>query len=111
MATANKNETSGTTFKGYVEKIALQVAEAKATLALLEAKADEKGAQAEIAAIKRLKAARQHLDQKVQGLTTTHESLLGRARADIDEGLSTFKASMDALAAKVKTRAGGTAHD
>jgi hypothetical protein len=104
MATAKANDTPGTTTKGYVEKIALQIAEAKATLALLEAKANEKGAQAELAAINRLKAARQNLDQKLQGLTTTHQSLLGRARADIDEGLSTFKASIDQLTAKVKTR-------
>jgi hypothetical protein len=108
MATANTNERPGTTTKGYVEKIALQVAEAKATLALLEAKANEKGAQAELAAINRLKVARQNLDQKLQGLTTTHQSLLGRARADIDEGLSTFKASMNELATNVKTRSAKT---
>jgi hypothetical protein len=104
MAIAKTNEKSGTTSKHYVEKIALQVAEAKASLALLEAKANEKGAQAELAAINRLKAARQNLDQKLHGLTTTHPSLLGRAKADIDEGLSTFKTSIDELTAKVKTR-------
>ena len=91
------------TLKAYVEKIKAQVHEAKATLDLFEAAAQKKKAQADIAAIGKLKASKASIEKKLQDLGTTHEAHVARAKADINEGVTTLKATVDALATKLKS--------
>jgi uncharacterized protein YaaN involved in tellurite resistance len=72
--TQNGTETGNATLKAYEDKIKAQVQEAKAKLEQFEAKAKEKKAQADIAAVSNLKAAKQHIDQKVHDLKTIHDA-------------------------------------
>jgi len=103
MRSTNKEVASNSTLKTYEEKVKAQLQGAKARLEQFEAKASEKGAQAETAAINSLKTAKQNIDRKLQDLKTTHSSNVARAKADIDADVVTIKASIDELAAKAKT--------
>jgi hypothetical protein len=62
----------------------------------------DKTANAEIATINGLKAARQHIDRKLQDLKTTNAANVSRAKADIDADVATFKAAVHDLGAKFK---------
>ena len=104
MATAGTTAGTTSTLKGYEDMVAAKMAEAKARLEQVEAKAKEKGAQAEIAAVSSLKTAKQNIDRRLQDLKGTHASNVARARADIDADVATFKASVDQLAGKFKTQ-------
>jgi wobble nucleotide-excising tRNase len=88
--------------KAYEEKVRAQVQEAKAKLEQVEAKAKEQKAETEITAINRLKTAKQNIDWKLQGLKTTQDEHLAHAKADIDQDVSKFKASIDTLSAKLR---------
>src|SRR5215831_4603738 len=105
MATTNPQSSAaqGAALKGYEDKIKAQLKEAKARLDLLEAKASEHTAQAEITAINSLKTARQNIDRKLQDLKTTHDAQVARAKASIDADVATFRASIDDFATKFKT--------
>jgi hypothetical protein len=88
--------------KAYQDKIASQVKEARTRLEELETKAKEQKAQAELAAINRLKTTRENIDRKVQDLKTAHEAHVAQAKADIDTEVAKFKSSVDELATKFK---------
>ena len=90
------------TLKAYQDKINSQVREAKTRLDELETKAKEQKAQAEIAAINRLKTTRENIDRKVQDLKTAHETHVAQAKAEIDAEVAKLKSSVDELATKFK---------
>jgi hypothetical protein len=92
--------------KAYQEKIGAQLREAKALLDGFEAHAKGKLAQSEIDAISRLKAKHQEIDKKVhQDLKVTGEvAVAAKVKSDIDAEIVKFKASLDQVAAKVKSQ-------
>ena len=92
--------------KAYQAKIDAQLHEAKALLNGFEAHAKGKLAQSEIDAISRLKAKHQEIDKKVhQDLKVTGEvAVAAKVKSDIDAEIAKFKASLDQLAAKVKSQ-------
>ena len=92
--------------KAYQEKVNAQLQEAKALLNGFEAHAKGKLAQSEIDAISRLKAKHQEIDKKVhQDLKVTGGvAVAAKVKSDIDAEIARFKASLDQLAAKVKSQ-------
>ena len=106
MATTTTTSTSHTaseTLKAYEDKIKAQIGDAKVKLEQFEAKAKDKRAQAETAAIDHLKAVKENIDRRLQDLKTTHASSVARAKSEIDAEVAKFKASIDELGAKFKT--------
>jgi hypothetical protein len=95
--------SQGATLKAYVDKIGAQVHEGKARLDLLQATAQKNKAQAHIEAIGGLKTAKDNIEKKLQDLSTTHDAHVARAKADIDEQVARFKATLDALATKIES--------
>ena len=92
--------------KAYQAKIGAQLNEAKALLNGFEAHAKGKLAQSELDSISRLKAKHQEIDKKVhQDLKTTSEvAVASKVKSDIDAEVAKFRASLDQLAAKVKSQ-------
>src|SRR5271156_4145900 len=92
--------------KAYQAKIGAQLNETKALLNGFEAHVKGKFAQSEIDAISRLKAKHQEIDKKVhQDLKTTGDvAVAAKVKSDIDADVAKFKASLDQLAAKVKSQ-------
>jgi len=91
--------------KAYEDKVKAQLQDAKTRLEQFEAKAKEKGAQAEITAVNGLKTAKANIDRKLQDLKKTSDTHVARAKADIDANVATFKASVDDFNAKFKSSA------
>jgi hypothetical protein len=105
MTTTNTppaQQTPNSTLKAYEAKVREQVHEAKAKLEQFEVRARERKAETEITTINRLKTARQDIDRKLQGLAKTADERLAQAKADIDQDMSTFKASIDRLSEKLR---------
>ena len=102
--TTKTPEAPGSTLKAYEDSINAQIQGVKAKLDEFNAKARDKAAQGEAAAVDRLKTAKANIDRKLQDLKTTHASNVARAKADIDADVATFKASVDELAGKLKTQ-------
>lgn len=92
--------------KAYQEKVDAQLREAKAMLDGVHAHAKGKLAQSEIDAISRLKAKHQEIDKKVHhDLKATGEvAVAAKIKSDIDAEIVKFKASLDQLAARVKSQ-------
>ena len=92
--------------KAYQAKIGAQLQEVKALLNGFEAHAKGKLAQSDIDAISRLKAKHQEIDKKVhQDLKVTGGvTVAAKVKSDIDAEIVKFKASLDQLAAKVKSQ-------
>ena len=104
MAAATQaNAQTGSTLKGFEDKIHAQVGEAKTKLAQIEATAKEKRSQAETAAISRLQTVTQEIDRKLEDLKATHAAHVARAKSGIEADVAKFKASVEGLAAKFKT--------
>ena len=99
MASSNTFASSAT-LKAYEDKIKAQVQEAKAKLEQVEATAKAKRADRELTAISDLNATKQNIDRKLQDLKKTHQTYHARAKADINQEVATFKASVNALAGK-----------
>jgi hypothetical protein len=93
--------------KAYQEKVDAQLHEAKAMLDGIHAHAKGKLAQAEIDAISRLRTQHREIEQKLhQNLKTTGEvAVAAKVKTDMDAEIAKFKASLDQLAAKVKSQA------
>ena len=68
-----------------------------------EAKAKPKRAQAEVAAIDGLKAARQNIERMLVDLKTAGDAQAVRAKADIDKAIVTFQASLEDFRRKFTT--------
>jgi hypothetical protein len=88
--------------KAYQDMIGAQLREAKARLDVIEAIARQKKAQAEIAAIANLNAARHRIEARSKDLKTTHESNVSRAKAEIQADVSNLKGSIEEIAARFK---------
>ena len=98
--TTQTTTIASSTLKAFEDKIKTQIAEAKANLAQLDAKAKQKKSAAEAATINRLNTAKQDIDRKLQDLKTTHASHVARARSDIEADAAKLKASIKELGAK-----------
>jgi len=88
--------------QSHEDAIGAQMRDAKAKLEQFKAKAKDKGARAQAAAITGLNTAKQYIDQKVQDLKTTSEQNRSRAKAEIAADVATFKASVDKLTGSFK---------
>lgn len=99
MATdTTKTEAAQPTLADYEKRVVAQIEEAEARIAKFEEKAKESRLKAEISAIDRLKVARENLEKKLQGLSTTSQANVVRAKADIDAAAATLKQSLDQFA-------------
>lgn len=95
METSNTQPGIGSTLQAYEDKIAAQIRAANTRIDEFEAKAKPKRAQAEVAAIDGLKAARQKIERMLADLKTTGDAQAVRAKADIDKAIVTFQASLE----------------
>jgi hypothetical protein len=103
METSNTQPGIGSTLQGYEDKIAAQIRAANTRIDEFEAKAKPKRAQAEVAAIDGLKAARQKIERMLADLKTTGDAQAVRAKADIDKAIVTFQASLEDFRRKFTT--------
>jgi uncharacterized metal-binding protein len=92
--------------KAYEQKINAQLHEAKALLDGFEAHAKGKLAQSEIDAISHLKTKHQEIEKKVHHdlKTAGAVAVAAKVKSDIDAEITKFKASVDQLAAKVRSQ-------
>jgi hypothetical protein len=105
METPDTRPTSGSTLQAYEDKIAAQIHAANARIDGFEARAKPRRAQAEITAIKGLKAARQEIERKMVDLKTTRDAQVARAKVDIDAAIVAFQASLEDFRRKFTTPA------
>ena len=103
METSNTQPGIGSTLQAYEDKIAAQIRAANARIDEFEAKAKPRRAQAEVAAIDGLKAARQNIERMLVGLKTAGDAQAERAKADIDQAIVTFQASLEGVRRKFTT--------
>ena len=94
---------TGSTLQAYEEKIAAQIHAANTRIDEFEAKAKPTRAQAEIAAINGLKAARQNIERMLVDLKTTRDAQAARAKTDIDAAIVTFQGSLEDFRRKFTT--------
>jgi len=94
---------TGSTFQAYEEKIAAEIHAANIRIDEFEAKAKPMRAQAEVAAINGLKAARQNIEQMLADLKTRTEAQAAKTRADIDAALVALQRSIEDVRRKVTT--------
>lgn len=86
MMTQTTRTTTGSSLAAYQERIAGQIKEA------------------EIVAMNAVKAARQNLEEKLQGLTTMQDAHIARAKVDIDAAAAALKTSLDDFGRKLSAR-------
>lgn len=103
MEKQNTQPGTGSTLQAYEEKIAAQIHSANARIDEFEAKAKPTRAQAEIAAINGLKAARQNIERLLVDLKTTRDAQVVRAKADIDAAIVGFQGSLEDFRRKFTT--------
>jgi hypothetical protein len=95
METPNTEPATGSTLQAYEEKIAAQIHAANVRIDEFETKAKPRRAQAEIAAINGLKAARLNIERMLVDLKSTRDTQNTRAKADIDAAIGAFQASLE----------------
>jgi chromosome segregation ATPase len=103
MATPSTDPGTASTLEAYESKIAAQIHAANIRIDEFEASAKPKRAQAEVAAIKGLKTARQDLERRLADLKTTRDAHVAQAKADIDAAIVAFQASLDEFRRKFNT--------
>jgi len=103
MGTPNTQPGIGSTLQAYEDKIAAQIRAANTRIDEFEAKAKPRRAQAEVAAIDGLKAARQNIERMLVDLKTAGDAQAVRAKADIDKAIVTFQASLEDFRRKFTT--------
>ena len=103
METPNTQPGIESTLQAYDDKIAAQIRAANTGIDEFEAKARPKRAQAEVAAIDGLKAARQNIERMLVDLKTAGDAQAVRAKADIDKAIVTFQASLEDFRRKFTT--------
>jgi hypothetical protein len=103
METQKTQPGIGSTLQAYEDKIAAQIRAANTRIDEFEAKARTRRAQAEVAAIDGLKAARQNIERMLVGLKTTGDAQVVRAKADIDKAIVAFQASLEDFRHKFTT--------
>ena len=95
METPNTQPGIGSTLQAYENKIAAQIRSANTRIDEFEAKAKPRRAQAEVAVIDGLKAARQNIERMLVDLKTTRDAHVTRAKAEIDAAIVAFQASLE----------------
>ena len=95
METQNTQPGIGSTLQAYEDKIAAQIRAANTRIDEFEAKAKPRRVQAEITAIKGLKAARQGIERMLVDLKTSRDAQVVRAKTDIDAAIVVFQASLE----------------
>jgi hypothetical protein len=95
METPHTHTGIGSTLQAYEEKIVAQIRAANTHIDEFEAKTKPMRAQAEVAAIDNLKAARQRIERMLVALKTTGDASLVTAKADIDKAIVAFQASLE----------------
>jgi hypothetical protein len=103
METPNTQPGIGSTLQAYEDKIAAQIRAANTRIDEFEAKAKPRRAQAEVAAIDGLKAARQNIERMLVDLKTTGDAQVVRGKADIDKAIVAFQASLEDFRRKFTT--------
>jgi hypothetical protein len=95
METPNTQPGIGSALQTYEDRIAAQIRAANIRIDEFEAKAKRRRAQAEVAAIDGLKAARLNIERMLVDLETTGEAKAAGAKAEIDKAIVTFQASLE----------------
>jgi hypothetical protein len=103
METPNTQPGTAATLQVYEEKIAAQIHAANTRIDEFEANAKRRRAQAEIAAIDGLKAARQKIEGMLADLEKTRDAQVVRAKADVDAAIVAFQASLEDFRRKFTT--------
>jgi hypothetical protein len=95
MATQQTPAPTGSRLQAYEDKIVALIQAANTRIDEFEAMAKPRRAQAEMTAINGLKAARQNIQRMLDGLKTTRDAQVARAKADIDAAIVAFQASLE----------------
>jgi hypothetical protein len=95
METPNTPPGIASTLQAYEGKIAAQIHAANTRVDEFEASAKPRRAQAEIAAINGLKAARENIERMLVDLKTTRDAQVARAKTDIDAAIVAFQSSLE----------------
>ena len=103
METSNAQPETASTLQAYEDKIAAQIHAANTRIDEFESKARPRRAQAEVAAIDGLKAARQNIERMLVDFKTAGDAQAVRAKADIDKAIVTFQASLEDFRRKFTT--------
>ncbi len=103
METKDTQPGTGSALQAYEDKIAAQIHAANTRIDEFETRAKPRRAQAEIAAIKGLKVARQHIERKLVDLKTMRDAQAVRAKADIDTAIVAFQGSLEDFRRKFTT--------
>lgn len=101
--TTTTTETAQTTpnLADYETRMVAQIEEAESRIEAFEEKAKTNRLKAEISAIDQLKVVRENLQKKLQGLATTSQANIVRAKADIDAAAASLKTGLDDLGRKL----------
>jgi undecaprenyl pyrophosphate synthase len=105
METPNTQQEIGSTLQAYEDKIAAQIRAANTRIDEFETKSKPKRAEAEAAAIERLRAGRKDLERKLIDLKTTGDAQVVRAKAELDKAIVAFQASLEEFRRKYTTPA------
>ena len=103
MEKQNTQPGIGSTLQAYEDKIAAQIRAANTRIDEFEVKAKPRRAQAEVAAIDALKAARTNLERMLADLKTTRDAQVARAKVDIDAAIVSFQGSLEDFRRKFTT--------
>lgn len=103
METPTTQPATESALQTYEEKIAAQIHAANLRIDEFEKKAKPQRKQAEIKAIRGLKAARQNIERMLVDLKTTRDAQVTRAKADIDAAIVKFQASVEDFRRKFAT--------
>ena len=103
METPNTQPGIGSTLQAYEDKIAAQIRAANTRIDEFEAKAKPRRAQAEVAAIDGLKAARQNIERMLVDLKSTRDVQVARGKAEIDAAIVAFQTSLEDFRRKFTT--------
>jgi hypothetical protein len=103
MATQQAPAATGSRLQAYEDKIVALIHAASARIDEFEAMAKPRRAHAEMTAINGLKAARQNIDRMLDGLKTTRDAQVARAKADIDAAIVAFQAALEDFRRKFVT--------
>ena len=103
MTTQQTPAHTGSRLQAYEDKIVALIQAANTRIDEFEAIAKPRRAQAEMAAIDGLKAARQNIERMLDGLKTTRDARVARAKADIDAAIVAFQASLEDFRRKFTT--------
>lgn len=100
---ATQTTTPGIDLKPYEDKIVAKIRGVSARIDEIETTTKAKRAQAEIAAISRLKTAREGIETKLNELRTTHAPQVARAKGEIDAAVVKLERALEDFREKYTT--------